>query len=81
VFSQEIKYDHFGGICPVTTQVVENENITKYFAGKFTVYAEAVSALGSLREAGFKDSFIVGYYNAQRMSVERVREFEKENQM
>jgi hypothetical protein len=78
-FSQEIEHDHFGGISPITTQRINGQKITRYFAGKFTVYTEALSALVKVRSTGFKDAFIVGYYNGQRMSVERVREFEKEN--
>ncbi len=78
-FSREIEHDHFGGLSPITAQKINGQKITRYFAGKFTVYTEAVSALVKVRSAGFKDAFIVGYYNGQRMSVERVREFEKEN--
>jgi hypothetical protein len=78
-FSQEPEHDHFGGINPITAQRINGQKITRYFAGKFTVYTEALSALVKVRSAGFKDAFIVGYYNGQRMSVERVREFEKEN--
>jgi len=76
-FSREISYDHFGGINPITTQLIDDGKIVRYFAGKFTNYAEAESAYGKVRSAGFKDAFIVGYYNGQRMSVDRVREFEK----
>ena len=80
-FSQEIKHDHFGGISPITTQAVDSQKITRYFAGKFAAYTEAESALDKVRSAGFKDAFIVGYYNGQRMSVERIREFEKEHHL
>lgn len=76
-FSQEIKYDHFGGISPITTQPINDGRIVRYFAGKFTHYAEAESACNKVRSAGFKDAFIVAYYNGQRMSLERVREYEK----
>jgi len=78
-FSQEIAFDYFGGISPITAQRIDGQRITRYFAGKFNDYTEAVSALVKVRSAGFEDAFIVGYYNGQRMSVERVREFEKEN--
>lgn len=76
-FSREISYDHFGGINPITTQLVDDGKIVRYFAGKFTNYSEAESAYSKVRSAGFKDAFIVGYYNGQRISVDRVREFEK----
>ncbi|KPK81134.1 MAG: hypothetical protein AMS27_15720 [Bacteroides sp. SM23_62_1] len=76
-FSQEIEYNHFGGISPITTESINNKQIIRYFAGKFTHYAEAESACNRIRSAGFRDAFIVGYFNGQRMSVERVREYEK----
>jgi hypothetical protein len=76
-FSKEVKYDYFGGINPITTQPVEDGKIVRYFAGKFTNYPEAEYACSRVRAAGFRDAFLVGYYNGQRMSVDRVREFEK----
>jgi len=61
----------------LVTLTINNKQIIRYFAGKFTHYAEAESACNRIRSAGFRDAFIVGYFNGQRMSVERVQEYEK----
>jgi hypothetical protein len=75
--SQEAGWDQFGGIQPVTVEMDRERKLRKYYAGKFTKFSEADSALIRIREAGFRDAFIVGYYNGERMSTEQVREFEK----
>lgn len=75
--SQEINWDQFGGIQPITVEKTNDGKFTKYFAGKFSKYSDTESALSRVRSAGFKDAFIVGYYNGHKMSVEQVREFEK----
>jgi hypothetical protein len=77
VLSQEVSWEQFGGIQPITVEKTGEGEVIKYFAGKFSKYSDAVSALGRVRSSGFKDAFIVSYYNGHRMSVEQVREFEK----
>lgn len=76
-YSQEPDREMFGGIQPVTVEPADDRKLFKYFAGKFSNYSEADSALSRVREAGFRDAFIVGYYSGHRMSTEQVREFER----
>lgn len=76
-YSQETGWDQFGGIQPVTVEINSGGAIIKYFAGKFSKYSDAESALIRVRTAGFKDAFIVSYYDGHRMSTDQVREFEK----
>jgi len=76
-YSQEPGRDKFGGIQPVTVEPTDDGKLFKYFAGKFSNYSEADSALSRIRAAGFRDAFIVGYYDGHRMSTEQVREFER----
>ena len=75
--SQEVSWERFGGIQPITIEKNTGGEVIKYYAGKFSKYSDAESALVRIRSSGFKDAFIVSYYNGQRMSVEQVREFEK----
>jgi hypothetical protein len=77
VYSQEAGWDQFGGIQPVTVEINNGGALIKYFAGKFSRYTDAESALDRIRSAGFGDAFIVSYYNGHRMSTEQIREFEK----
>jgi len=75
--TQPAKWDQFGGIQPVTVETDNDRKLIKYYAGKFNEYSAADSALVKIRAAGFRDAFIIGYYNGKRMSTEQVREFEK----
>lgn len=75
--SQQASWDQFGGIQPVTVETDNDRQLMKYFAGKFTEYSAADSALVRVRAAGFRDAFIIGYFDGKRMSTEQVREFEK----
>ena len=77
VYTQEVRWEQFGGIQPITVEKTGEEEVIKYFAGKFSKYSDAASAMSRVRSSGFKDAFIVSYYNAHRMSVEQVREYER----
>jgi hypothetical protein len=77
VYSKEVSWDQFGGIQPITVEKNGDGGVIKYFAGKFSKYSDAESALTRIRSSGFKDAFIVSYFNGHQMSVEQVREFEK----
>jgi hypothetical protein len=77
VLTQETDWERFGGIQPITVEKDRNAGVIKYYAGKFSGYSDAQSALTRVRSSGFGDAFIVSYYNGQRMSVEQVREYEK----
>lgn len=77
--SQEVSWERFGGIQPITVEKNDGAVVIKYYAGKFSKYSEAESALARVRSSGFMDAFIISYFNGQRMSVEQVREFEKAN--
>jgi len=77
VLTQEVSWEQFGGIQPITVEKTGGEEVLKYFAGKFSKYSDAESALIRVRSSGFKDAFIISYYNGHRMSVEQVREYEK----
>lgn len=76
VFSQQVNFDNFGGISPVTGETVSGKNMTRYYAGKFDQYQEAVTALDTLKKSGYNDAFIVSWFNGQKMPPARVKELE-----
>lgn len=76
-FSNTVSPEVFGGLSPLTAESIEGKNITRYFAGKFSRYSEASEALTKVKSAGFKDAYIVGWYDGEKMSLDRLREFEK----
>jgi tetratricopeptide (TPR) repeat protein len=77
VFSQKVEWNAFKGISPITAETVPGRTMTRYYAGKFNTYDEAINALGKVKQSGFRDAFIVAWYNGEKMTVERVIEFEK----
>ncbi len=77
VFSQKPGINDFGGFSPITAESVSGRPLTRYYAGKFTSLESVRSALNIVKSKGFKDAFIVGWYNGQKMAVDKVSEFEK----
>ena len=78
VFSKEISQDHFKGLFPITTEMIKEKEMTRYFVGKFTRLEEAENALREVRSAGYPDAFILGYYNGVKSTPEKVRTLEKD---
>lgn len=75
-FSISPAYNKFGGMTPISIEVVGENKITKCYVGRFTKSAQAEVALKRVRAAGFPDAFIVSYFNNKRLPLERVREIE-----
>ncbi len=72
-FKKEIPQNTFKGIKPVCAEVISNSAYTRYLAGLFVNYDDANIAKLSIRSVGYRDAFIVAYYNGQRMSVAAAR--------
>lgn len=76
-FGKSINYNAFGGISPITAEFIQGKNLTRYYAGKFSRHMDAEAALTKVKSHGYKDAYIVGWYKGEKMSHERVYEFEK----
>ncbi len=72
-FKKEIPQNTFKGIKPVCAEVISNSAYTRYLAGLFVNYDDANVAKSTIRSVGYRDAFIVAYYNGQRMSVAAAR--------
>ncbi len=77
VYSQIREWDSFGGISPIIQERIEDRGLVKYYAGEFDNYEEARGAVEKIKLSGFSDAFIVGWYNGQKTSVDRVHNLEK----
>ena len=76
-FGQQIDWNTFIGISPLTTESIPNKPLKRYYAGKFTKLENAKAALNIVKNSGFKDSFIAAWYNGQKLAVEKVLDYEK----
>jgi tetratricopeptide (TPR) repeat protein len=78
VLGKNPDWNAFGGLSPVTAEQISGKPLKKYYAGKFTNYESAKTALEEVRKNGFPEAFIVGWYDGQKMSVSKVVELEKQ---
>lgn len=66
----------FVGITPVTGEHVKELGLVKYYAGKFTKYDEASTALPRIHTLGFEDAFIVAWYNGNPVPANKAKQLE-----
>ncbi|MGW8315231.1 MAG: SPOR domain-containing protein [Bacteroidales bacterium] len=76
VFSNEVDAELFSGITPITGEWVEERGLMRYYAGKFSRYADASIALDVVREKGFPDAFIVAWYNGKQVPTHTAKQLE-----
>jgi cell division protein FtsN len=78
VFSTLPDMAYFRGMYPLFKEKIPGKTLTRYYAGQFRTYGEAAHALLALREMGYKDAIVVGFYNGKRSPVSRIRPLEDE---
>lgn len=77
VFSKRVEPSFFGGIQPIVAEFLNDRKLVKYYAGVFSNYTTADSSLQVIKKAGFKEAFIVAYYDNKRIPLSRAQELEK----
>jgi N-acetylmuramoyl-L-alanine amidase len=66
----------FGGISPLSGELIEERGLVKYYAGEFSRYEDASSALPRIHSLGYEDAFIVAWYNGIQVSTQRAKQLE-----
>lgn len=77
-FSKIIEPDRFKGIIPISGVTMQNGTVTKYYAGLFNQFPDAEKALNRIKEFGFRDSYIVSFYDGKSIPINRAREIEND---
>lgn len=72
-YRNPIPQDLFGPYAPIMGQKLDN-GITRYRAGLFKKYAEALQARNEIRTKGYSDAFVVVYVNGEKLTGEQARE-------
>ncbi|HSY75742.1 MAG TPA: hypothetical protein VK890_02730, partial [Bacteroidia bacterium] len=67
-FSKPIRQNAFKGLEPITGETV-GTGLTRYTAGIFKDFNKAKGAQTQVRLIGYKDAFIVAFYNGKRISI------------
>jgi len=75
-FGMELAPDAFGGISPLTGEYLKDRGLIKYYAGKFSRYEDASSALPRIHSQGHEDAFIVAWYNGVQISTQKAKQLE-----
>ncbi len=74
-FSKPLAANTFKGLTPVSGEKLAN-GITKYYVGTFRKYDRADTALRKVHEYGYKDAYIVAFYNQKIINPERAKQLE-----
>jgi len=75
-FTEKVEPEAFKGISPITGIHAEGQGRVKYFAGKFTKYEDASTALSMMQAQGYEDAFIVAWYNGNIVSTQKAKQLE-----
>lgn len=67
-FKSQLPPEHFDGIFPLSSEKVDN-TYYRYIAGNFAKYNEAKTAKNTVVDKGYSDSFIVAYFNGEKISI------------
>jgi hypothetical protein len=78
VFSRQLDAFFFKGISPVSGFKIPETNAIKYFAGLFRRMADASQSVVTVKQMGFKDSFVTAVFDGKAVSLERASLMENE---
>ncbi len=76
-YRKPIPQDLFKGFAPLRGEMLQN-GITRYTAGVFVGFSDADEAKNSIRQLGYRDAFVVAYYNGKRISLNEARDRQPE---
>ncbi len=75
-FGKPVTPGAFRGISPITAETIKARGIIKYYAGKFTIYDDASTALSKIRSRGYEDAFVSAWYNGEPVSTQKAMKLE-----
>jgi hypothetical protein len=76
VYSKPLAYDILGGLRPVSAEYLTEGKAIKYYVGLFNRFNDADAALIKVKATGFKEAFILAYFNKKKIPLERAKELE-----
>lgn len=75
-FSRTLGPETFKGLFPVAGRKETGSRITKYYAGRFAHLEDAKEAVPKARSAGFRDAFVVAFYEGNPISPKNAVKYE-----
>jgi tetratricopeptide (TPR) repeat protein len=77
VFSKPVDFQQFRGLTPISAEKIIESGFTRYYVGLFSNIKDTELALEKTRNYGFREAFIVSFYNGKKISLIRAREIEQ----
>jgi len=74
-FSRPLPANAFKGLSPLSGEK-SNNGVVRYYAGFFSRFDDAGDALRKVHQYGFKDAYIVAFYNRKMIHPERAKQLE-----
>ena len=71
----ETKSFNFKGLSPISAE--KDNNVYVYYYGNTSKHREALELLNKAKKKGYKDAYIVAFYQKKRITVERAKQIEK----
>ena len=66
----------FRGMYPVSAVTANDGKVTKYYAGLFRIKAEADKGKAIALQCGFREAFVVAWYNGREVPIARAKALE-----
>ncbi len=79
VFKNPPEISYFQGMYPMVAEKIPDKKLVRFYTGLFRTYGQAAAVLLKLREKGYKDAIIVGFYNGKKASVSRIQWLEDQD--
>ncbi len=79
VFKSLKSQTYFRGLEPISAETVESTDATRYYAGLFSAFEDAQSALRRVKKLDFRDAYIVAFNNQKKIAIKRAKLFESSN--
>jgi hypothetical protein len=75
-YSKPLEIASFKGMVPVSIESVSGAKVSKYYIGKFKKFADADKSLPIVRSKGYKDAFIVAWFDGKSIPLTRAQSME-----
>lgn len=77
VYSKPAAPALFRGLFPMSAEKIVGNGFVRYYAGLFNTIKDAEISLERVRNYGYREAFLVSFYNGKKISLIRAREIEQ----
>ena len=78
-FKSPVNDDAFKGLNPISGETLQGSAFVRYYVGLFFSEEAANIVKNQIRPLGYKDAFVVAYYNGKKISLFEARRMLKDN--